>query len=357
VTPRRVMFLSGAPGIGGGERGVMPSLAASASIDLVVVGPAPVAEYARSLGAEAITLDLRRAHKLVHGPRVAVGARRVQKLFAAIGADVLYANGTRAIPYAVGARLLGCRPLIFHHHGLLTDGPIRTLTFAVNRFADAVIAPSRVSAEPFIAGGKVHVIPYGIDVQRFAPVTASRAGDVCVVGSLTRPDPTKGMHDFIELARRMKSQVRRAEFVLGGGPVFPHEHKPYASVVADAASAGVRTTGHVRDTVPFYNALDVFVHLAGPEGFGLIVVEALACGVPVVAYDWGAIPEVFGGLVTLVPPGDIDAAAAAVDALLTNEQRRITEGARGRQAAEQRFTIDRMAAEIEAVVASAAAPQ
>jgi glycosyltransferase involved in cell wall biosynthesis len=351
------MFLSGAPGIGGGERGVMPSLAASSSIDLVVVGPAPVADYARELGAETITLDLRRAHKLVHGARVAIGAGRVRKLFGEIGADVLYANGTRAIPYAVGARLLGCGPLLFHHHGLLTDGPIHTLTFAVNRFADAVIAPSRASAQPFAAGSNVHVIPYGIDVQRFAPGAASHASGERTVGSLTRPDPRKGMHDFIELARRMRAATDGIEFVLGGGPVFPQEQEPYASVVADATSAGVRTTGHVHDTPAFYNALDVFVHLGGPEGFGLIVVEALACGLPVVAYDWGAIPDVFGELVTLVPPGNIDAAATAVRALLDDDERRMSQGKRGRLAAEQRFSIGRMAADIEAVVASLPARQ
>lgn len=357
MTRRRVLFLSGAPGVGGGERAVMPSLARSDAIELVVAGPEPVAAYARELGARAVTLDLPRAHKLTHAPRIALGARRVRRLYRELGAELLYANGTRAIPYAAPAALLGSRPLLFHHHGLLTDGPVRALAFAVNRFADAVIAPSAVSAEPFRAAGSVHVIPYGIDVQRFSPNDDSHPRDMCVVGSLTRPDPSKGMNDFLELARHVRQTGRDVRFVLGGGPAFPHEHAPYASIVAAAATLGVQTPGHIADTPSFFRGLDVFVHLGGPEGFGLVVVEALACGVPVVAYDWGAIRQAFSQLVTVVPPHDVVAASAAVDALLDDPARRAQEARRGRDAVVQRFAVDRMAAEIETVVLSLLARQ
>jgi glycosyltransferase involved in cell wall biosynthesis len=357
VSRRRILFLSGAPGVGGGERAVMPSLAASTVIELVVAGPAPVAQYARELGAEAVVLDVPRAHKLTHGARIASGALRVRRLFRELGATLLYANGTRAIPYALPAALLGCRPLLFHHHGLLTAGPVRALTFGVDRFADAVITPSRASAEPFRASAMVSVIPYGIDVRRFSPRPSPRVAGESVVGSLTRPDPTKGMDDFVQLARRVNAGGRSVHFVLGGGPAFPHEHEPFMRVSADAADAGVRVTGHIDETPAFYRGLDVFVHLGGPEGFGLVVLEALACGVPVVAYDWGAIPDAFAGLVTVVPPRDVDAAAAAVEALLDDSDRRLHEGRRGRDAAEQRFTVARMAAEIETVVASLPARQ
>jgi glycosyltransferase involved in cell wall biosynthesis len=331
----------------------MPSLAASPALDLVVAGPAAVASYGRDLGADAVELDLPRAHKLTHGARIATGARRVRKLFGALRADVLYANGTRAIPYAVAARLIGSRPLLFHHHGLLADGPVRSLTFAVDRFADAVIAPSHASARPFRATSRVHVIPYGIDVRRFRPADdpAPPHGRPAV-GSLTRPDPSKGMPDFLELARSIAGRGRRVDFVLGGGPAFPHEIAAFAALSDRAAQEGVRTTGHVDDTPGFFNSLDVFVHLGGPEGFGLVVAEALACGVPVVAYDWGAIPELFDGLVTVVPPRDVTAAADAVEALLDDASRRQDEGRRGREAVRTRFAATRMAADIERVVAS-----
>jgi mannosyltransferase len=288
----------------------------------------------------------------------------VRRLALELGSDLLYANGTRAIPYALGAAALGCRPLLFHHHGVLERGPIRLLTRAAGLLADAIVTPSRIAAMPFRTSGRVHLVANGVDLARFrpSPERAGRAGlgvpgSAAVVGTLTRPDRPKGMNDFLALARNVGASLPDAHFVLAGGPVFPHEKAQYAEVVQRATSLGERVTvtGHVDDPASVYNALDVFVHLGGPEGFGLTVLESLACGVPVVAYDWGAVPEVFAGLVTLVPPTDVQAAASAVTHLLADRTLREDYANRGRQAAEQHFGIDAATAQLRAVIESVVA--
>ena len=366
VTPSRVLFFSQAPGVGGGERAVLPLLTRLDAVDLVVAAPAPVAEYARSLGAAVIEVELPRAHRLVHGARVLRGARRVRQLVRTTGANLLYANGTRAIPYAVGAAVIGARPLLFHHHGLLERGPVRTLVRASSRFADAIVVPSTTAALPFRAwASKVHVIPNGIDVEQFRPdgrrpiIDPDMRSAAAVVATLTRPDRSKGMSEFVDLAAAVAESLPSAQFVVGGGPVFPHETKPYRLVRERARMLGSRMTltGRVEDPAAFYRTVDVFVHLGRPEGFGLTVLEALASGVPVVAYDWGAIPEVFAGLVALVPPGDIGAAADAVVRLATDAPRRARMAAHGRAAVEERFAAERTAAALCAVIESVAAAE
>jgi len=365
VRRQRVFFFSQAPGVGGGERAVMPLLPRLTDIELLVVGHEPVTAYARELGLRSVTLELPLAQRLRHGLRIVPGSARVHRLFRRTESDVFYSNGTRAIPYAVGAALLGSRPLIFHHHGVLGRGPVRALSHAVDRFADAIIVPSGSAAEPFGAIGKIRIVANGVDLERFRPRTDAAksrrclglAADTFVVGTLTRPAPTKGMDEFLGLTRRAAGTLPNVQFLLAGGPVFPVERELYGAIAERATALGVRVTGYIDDTTPAYQAMDVFVHLGGPEGFSLTVLEALACGVPVVAYDWGAIPEVFAGLVTLVRPGDIDAAADAVAALAGDTQRREDYARRGRLAAQARFGIDETAEQLRRVIASIGAPQ
>jgi glycosyltransferase involved in cell wall biosynthesis len=359
------LFFSQAPGVGGGERGVLPVLRRLDDIDLVVVSPAPVAAYAQSIGMRTITLELPRAHRLSHAPRIAKGARKLLRLLRDLDTDLLYTNGTRAIPYAIGAAVAGSKRLLFHHHGLLERGPVQVLTRAVDRWADAIVAPSRIAAAPFRATDKVHIIAEGLDPGRFHQCIDRTASKLAlgidpgspVVGTLTRPDPTKGMNEFLDVAHTVARSLPHVHFVLAGGPIFPHEHAPYAAITNRARELGGRITitGLVADPVAVYHAMDVFVHLGAPEGFGLTVAEALSCGVPVVAYDWGAIPEVFAGLVTLAAPSDVSDAAARIAALVADPSLRDDYAHRGRIAAEQRFAIEATAAQLRGVIESVTA--
>jgi len=362
MSRQRLFFFSQAPGVGGGERAVLPVLHQLSDIELIVAGPPPVTAYAADLGVQAIELELPRAHRLTHAGRTVAGAVRVQRLFRRTACDVLYANGTRAIPYALGAALLGSRPLIFHHHGLLASGAVRVLSRTVDRWADAIVVPSRAAAEPFRKSPALHIVANGVDAAHFRPASDPSARkralglrtEVPVVGTLTRPAPTKGMSEFLHFARNAAALPHGPQFLLAGGPVFPHEREPYEYDVRRARELGVFVTGYLDDPVSAYQAMDVFVHLGEPEGFGLTVLEAIACGVPVVAYDWGAIPEVFGGLVQLVPPHDVDAAVAAVAELLNDTTKRADYARAGRDAAVQRFTTDSAAVELRRVIASVA---
>jgi glycosyltransferase involved in cell wall biosynthesis len=98
-------------------------------------------------------------------------------------------------------------------------------------------------------------------------------------------------------------------------------------------------------------ALDLYVHPALMEGFGIAVVEAMAAGKAVVATTTGGLPEVVAQEETglLVPPGDAESLAAAVVSLLQDRVRREQMGRQGRARAHERFSLDASVARMEQV--------
>lgn len=168
--------------------------------------------------------------------------------------------------------------------------------------------------------GRARVIPLGVDLARFRPVDATAtdaagpAGTAAItVGFLGRLVPEKGVHVLLDaLALEPRLRLR----VAGTGPLA-------AELPSLAASAGagdrVELVGAVDpdDILAFLRTLDVVAMPSLPtpswtEQFGRVAVEAMACGVPVVSSDAGALPDVVGGAGLVVPAGDPQVLAEAL---------------------------------------------
>jgi len=111
-------------------------------------------------------------------------------------------------------------------------------------------------------------------------------------------------------------------------------------------SAVLRCYGYrksAREIASFYQAADLYIHAARAEAFGLVIAEAMACGLPVVATAVGGIPEVVDDQVTgyLVPRGDSAQMAARILTLLDNPTQRLRMGASGLAKAVQRYDRER----------------
>ncbi|MBF0338931.1 MAG: glycosyltransferase family 4 protein [Nitrospirae bacterium] len=94
----------------------------------------------------------------------------------------------------------------------------------------------------------------------------------------------------------------------------------YSSIANLGITDRVRFTGYVNDIdLPgIYNLADVFVYPSLYEGFGLPIIEAMACGVPVVTSNVSSIPEIAGGCALLVNPMEVDDIAAAIEEILSD---------------------------------------
>jgi glycosyltransferase involved in cell wall biosynthesis len=116
------------------------------------------------------------------------------------------------------------------------------------------------------------------------------------------------------------------------------------AVAASGVAERVRLTGYVpeRDKAALLSGADLLAYPSRYEGFGLPVLEAMACGTPVVTTTGGSLPEVAGDAALLVPPGDAQQLAAAVLKLLGDQAARADQARRGRARAAA-FTWERCA--------------
>jgi glycosyltransferase involved in cell wall biosynthesis len=110
-------------------------------------------------------------------------------------------------------------------------------------------------------------------------------------------------------------------------------------------------TGHLPDPRPFYGLMDVFALASAYEAFGIVLVEAMFAGVPVVATRVGGVPHVVadGDTGLLVEPGQPEALAARLTELLGDPERRRVMGEEGRRRARRYFSAERYVADVDAL--------
>lgn len=113
----------------------------------------------------------------------------------------------------------------------------------------------------------------------------------------------------------------------------------------------VQFLGAVSDMPAFFSNADIFVHASVTEGLARVLMESLAAGRPVVASEHAGVREAIVDGVTglVVPPGDPLSLAGAIDALLTDPQRRLTMGAAARRYAAEQFSVQRVIAEVSEI--------
>ena len=183
--------------------------------------------------------------------------------------------------------------------------------------------PERCSRPP-IAGdhSKIHVIHGGIDTNRFRPLDAAAQRQewgltpehfvFAVVGGYDLPRG-KGQREFLRAAARIHAQAANARFLIVGRGNMDTILRADIERLGLAGKAWL--TQYCRDMPAAMNAIDCLVHpQVGTEAFPGVVLEAFACGKPVIASALDGVPEGFavGGCGRLVPPEDIKALAEAL---------------------------------------------
>jgi rhamnosyl/mannosyltransferase len=238
----------------------------------------------------------------------------------------------------------------------------------VLRRADCIVVASPALRERLagagVPSGRTVVVPYGIDVERLQPTadTVARATAIRQAhpGSLVlfvgRLVPYKG----VDVLLRALPASAGTLLVAGDGP---HAGELRATAGAQALDGRVRFLGAVdeRELAALYHACDVFVlPSTGPnEAFGLVQLEAMACGKPVVSTDLpSGVPWVnqHGTTGLVVAAGDAGALGRAIDALLRDPALRRRLGEAGRCRVEREFTRAAMAARLAACLRSLARP-
>ncbi len=357
VSRSKPTFLSVQPVVdgGGSERaliGMVRELArAGWECHVAVPGPPVLAEQYREAGAALHLVEMDRVTSsgprsrwlrfAVRWPRSVVSLTRLARK---LDADVIHSNSLHCW-YGWAAAILTGRRHVWHAREVVfqSSTALKLERFLARHFARTVIAISDAVATQ-LDQANVLVVRDEVDPEVFNPQNAGRfrervgiADDVALVGSVGRLDTWKGFDTLLQAFPAMRQARPDVELVVAG-PAVKGKERYAAELEATARSlAGVHWLGPRDDVAELMADCDVFVAVSSePEPYGLVIVEALACGIPVVAGDAGGPVEILGGEATpatgrLVRPSDPAALAAAVVDLLP-ESKSSTQARRQRTA-------------------------
>ena len=332
---------------------------------------AVLTEYANSRSMECRLLSLNDSPEL---HRMSVGNRefeftgfaRKKGQFAAMAlraarrrAKLVLSAHPNLGPVAAGMKLVANKRLksIISTHGIEVWEPLPAIRRRSLRRADLVLAPSRSTAEHVIeqqevAPEKVRVLPWALDPQFEVLLTANvqpalpphfpTGRVILTVGRWEVRERYKGMDTLITVLPRLLPRWPDLQLVIAGDG----EDRVWLEHLTERN--GVRR--HVRFLAGLshealsacYAACEIFALPSAAEGFGLVYLEAMARGKPVIGGAHGGAPEVIedGKTGYLVPHGDSVQLATSIETLLTHPELGKEMGARGKKRVEEAFRFN-----------------
>jgi len=343
----------------GGSNQTIASLLRHRPSDLeaecVFLEDGPAVDQVASLGLAARVIESGRAREAWRAPQV---VRALSRAIDQAGAEIVFAHVTKAHLYASPAAKLGGLPYLWWQHERRSQKPVMHLVSAWLP-SSAVICSSRWTAaqQRRPRGGEVRAIYPGaeLDPPPEAHLHSAGPGGQITVGVVGRLQRWKR----VELALRTWPAVleglpgARLRVVGAGWPGLDEGYGDELRAEAQrlGIAGSVDFTGHVPDVHRELAQIDVLLHTAQAEPFGLVLVEAMAHAIPVVAVDEGGPAEIVrSGVDGLLTPAQTAPLAAAVLELARDPARRAQMGAVGRERALGEFGAPRMADETWALV-------
>jgi len=229
------------------------------------------------------------------------------------------------------------------------------LRFLWNR-ADAIICISHAVSDWLIEGGmpadRAKVIYYGIEPDKFSQPRVDLRKEWAlngstIIGSIGRLEPRKGHDCLIEAMAILVKRLPNVLLLIAGHDSWGYGVNLGRRIDELGLKDRVRLIGFQDDVVSFLNTLDVFALATNSEGFGQVVIEAMAAGKPVVTSEIAPLTEIVadGETGLLVESRSPQSFASAIAQLLIDPMERHRMGARGRERVTKSFTAERMTQE------------
>ncbi len=340
----KVLYCESGSGKGGSANSLLEFLKAARTSE---IEPTVLcyAKYARerfeTVGVPVVQLD---------AGRLAQGLVRTRRLILEGGFDLLHANNDiySHLPTLLLARTCPI-PAVVHHRA------VRALTRAerfLRRFIAYHVAVSLHVRDNLIAHDikeqRISVIHNAVALpdrasldRGFARRDIGLADTTRLAGYIGTLRPEKGLEVLIDAAGRIAEPADLHYVIMGNDYERAHGYRDKLKELVSARGMGDRFhfTGHVADVTRWIGSMDVLVFpTLLPEGFGRATVEGMACGVPVIASNIGAIPEIIEDGITgyLVAPGAVDTLAQKIRQVLTTDSTALV--ARATRAVADRFS-------------------
>jgi glycosyltransferase involved in cell wall biosynthesis len=397
----RIVYLNPVGALGGAERSLLDMLSSirqtvpSADLSLVVGTPGPLIEEAQKIGVRPVLLpmpanlvgvgdsawknDLSPKTKLsLVGLFPSVGLatwvylQKLRNTLAMLRPDLVHSNG---IKFHLLAQLAarGSWPIVWHIRDFLSLRPLvaRLLRWSARGTHGGIVISRAVEQDVRKALGPfpVEMIYNAIDTQLFSPgpgdaprlddlagLPATEPGTIRI-GLVATFARWKGHELFLQAAAQFVRNFSdsKARFYIIGGPIYSTRGSQFSELELRKIASELGIAGHVgligfqQHPADVYRALDIVVHASTqPEPFGRTIVEAMACGKPVIVSEGGGARELFTPDHDAVayPPGNVTALTRRVKELIDAPSFRTHLAANARQTAVARFDRGRFGPQI-----------
>jgi glycosyltransferase involved in cell wall biosynthesis len=373
-----ILFLEALPTIAGGQTvllNLIPALVDRFRLAALLPGAGPLADALNVQGVQCFFAPVGRYSLMrkslrdvaVYSARTPLLVWRTHQLIRHWGANLLYANSGPTFLWGTLAAQITGRPILWHHHNLLADGKTLQLVHLTARLpAVRKILCASLGAQAQLAGAqlaavaaKTVVVPNGVDTGRFFPDAVARArirnelgiDDAApVIGMVGDLIPLKHQDTLLAALPQVLADAPNA-WILLVGDVRPRETESarYAARLRQSRFDRVRFLGRRADLPAVLNALDLLVVASERETGPLVLLEALASGVPVISTPVGNAPDLLESA-ALFPIGDADALAHRLQLALASPTRRAEASAAARRTAEERLSLETFRQKVTAVI-------
>jgi glycosyltransferase involved in cell wall biosynthesis len=384
----RIVYLNPCGKLGGAETSLWELLRSVRAAEpdwelwLVLGEDGPLAQIARDLGVKVVLLPFppllgrlgdtgrwKAAWSLLKAAEATRRyARNLGRLLREARPDLVHTNGFKM--HILAARVCPrATPLVWHIHDYVSSRRLMNRLLRLFQGAcTAAIVNSKSVAED-LRGVLMHqrIVPIynAIDLQRFSPggkqldldalagLAPALPGTIRVglVGTFAR---WKGHQVFLEAVGRLSPEVQVRGYIIGG-PIYQTDGSQWSQAelaqLADRLELVGRLgfTGFIQDVAPAMRSLDIVVHASTmPEPFGMVIIEAMACGKAVIASQAGGAAELFvdGEDALGHPPGDAEVLGQQIQRLAGDPGLRHRLGQAGRRKAERLYQGKRLANEV-----------
>ena len=395
----RIVFLNPSGQMGGAEVALLDVLASLReaapewTLELIISGDGPVATRAAALGVVTTVLpfpvslsrlgdaSLAGANKngsnrlqllrqlAFANPGIAGYVSKLRKLLRQSRPDLIHSNGFKMHLLGAMARPRGV-PLVWHVHDYVQSRPFMATLLKVfrKRCSLAVVNSNSVGRDLKAVCGEafpIQTVYNGVDTKAFSPcgdrldldslsgLSPAEPGTIRVglLGTLAR---WKGHETFLTALSLLAPEIPVRGYVIGDALYQTEGSQTSLVELRDIAqrlgiSSRVGFTGFVPEPASAMRALNIVVHASTqPEPFGLVIIEAMACGRAVVVSEAGGAAELIDVGVNALShtPGDAAQLAERITQLAGDSELRARLGAAGRATAEARFNRGRLAGEL-----------
>ena len=239
-------------------------------------------------------------------------------------------------------------PFTFTAHGYDIYGRPPADFLARATRAEAVVTVSHANARYLettfgIPRAHIHVIPSGVDTDQFCPAHAGTVASSRWIVCVARHVPVKNLDVLLRACALLRDRGRQFQCAMVGGGVLRSDLEATRDRLGLTDLVQFAGDATEREVLAWWRRAGIGVLTSDSEGMPVSLMEAAACGVPVVATSVGGVPELVDEGVTgyLIPRGDAAALADRLALLLDDADLRAAMGAAARRRAERRFTLTR----------------